>query len=177
MPPFRLLFLACLFVLAATQAGFCGSSADDARERVRLSEDWAFHLGEAPGAEVPGFDDSKWRKLDVPHDWSIEQPYDPKMPGGSSVGYLPGGIGWYRKSFTLPESDKGKEIAIDFDGVYMDSQVWINGHLLGRRPNGYVGFRYDLTPYLKYGSEPNHTCMPNGWWATNPATTPRCAPC
>ncbi len=133
--------------------------AAETRTRTPLSDAWAFHLGEAAGAENPVFDDSKWRKLDVPHDWSIEQPYDPKMPGGSSVGYLPGGIGWYRKSFTLPESDKGKKIALDFDGVYMDSQVWINGHLLGKRPNGYVGFRYDLTPYLKYGSENNHIAV------------------
>ena len=159
IPPFRLLFLACLFALATSGMGLCGAGTGEARARVGLSEDWAFHLGEASGAENPVFDDSKWRKLDVPHDWSIEQPYDPKMPGGSSVGYLPGGIGWYRKAFTLPESDKGKEIAIDFDGVYMDSQVWINGHLLGKRPNGYVGLRYDLTPYLKYGSEPNHIAV------------------
>jgi len=159
MTSFRLLFLACLFALATTGVGLCGAGTGEGRAHVRFSEDWAFHLGEASGAEVPGFDDSKWRKLDVPHDWSIEQPYDPKMPGGSSVGYLPGGIGWYRKAFTLPESDKGKKIAIDFDGVYMDSQVWINGHLLGKRPNGYVGFRYDLTPYLKYGSEKNHIAV------------------
>jgi beta-galactosidase len=78
------------------------------------------------------------------------------MSGGSAVAYLPGGIGWYRKSFTLPKSDIGKVIAIDFDGVYMDSQVWINGHLLGRLPNGYLGFRYNLTPYLKFGEEKNH---------------------
>jgi beta-galactosidase len=159
MTPCRLLFLGWLFAVATTGVGICGAATEGPRTRLRLSEDWAFHLGEASGAENPFFDDSKWRRLDVPHDWSIEQPYDPKMPGGSSVGYLPGGIGWYRKSFTLPESDKGKEIVIDFDGVYMDSQVWINGHLLGKRPNGYVGFRYDLTPYLKYGSEPNHIAV------------------
>lgn len=133
--------------------------AAETRIKTLFSDAWAFHLGEAAGAEGPGFDDSKWRKLDLPHDWSIEQPYDPNMPGGSSVGYLPGGVGWYRKSFSLPESDRGQEIAIDFDGVSMDSQVWINGHLLGKRPNGYVGFRYDLTPYLKYGSEPNHIAV------------------
>ena len=81
------------------------------------------------------------------------------MLGGSSVGYLPGGTGWYRKAFTLSATDLGKEIVIDFDGVYMDSQVWINGHLLGRRPNGYVSFRYDLTPHLKYGAETNHVAV------------------
>jgi len=148
-----------ILLLAPWGSSFGAPREQPARAKVPFCEAWSFHLGEAPGAETPGFDDSKWRVLDVPHDWSIEQPYDPKMPGGGSVGYLPGGIGWYRKAFTLPESDKGKEIAIDFDGVYMDSQVWINGHLLGQRPNGYVGFRYDLTPYLKYGSEPNHIAV------------------
>ena len=103
-----------------------------------LCNGWTFHLGDAPGAEKPGFDDAKWRTLDVPHDWSIELAYDPNMSGGSAVAYLPGGIGWYRKSFTLPKSDIGKVIVIDFEGVYMGSQVWINGHLLGCHPNGYV---------------------------------------
>lgn len=143
----------CLFL--SSQIGLGAPEEKIARIVAPLSEAWTFHLGDIPGAEKVGFDDSKWRVLNVPHDWSIEQPYDPHMPGGSSVGYLPGGIGWYRKNFTLPESDRGQEIAIDFDGVYMDSQVWINGHLLGQRPNGYLGFRYNLTPYLKFGNEPN----------------------
>ena len=159
MNQYRRLLLGWLFLVVTSLTGLCATSGGDARTKVSLGDAWTFHLGEAQGAESPSFDDAKWRKLDVPHDWSIEQPYDPKMLGGSSVGYLPGGIGWYRKAFTLPESDKGKEIAIDFDGVYMDSQVWINGHLLGKRPNGYVGLRYDLTPYLKYGSEPNHIAV------------------
>lgn len=148
-----------LMFLVAANAGHCAPTVGDARTIVPLSDAWTFHLGDAQGAENPNFDDSKWRKLDVPHDWSIELPYDPKMIGGASVGYLPGGVGWYRKAFTLPESDKGKEIVIDFDAVYMDSQVWINGHLLGQRPNGYVGFRYDLTPHLKYGKEENQIAV------------------
>ena len=159
MNQYRSLLLGCLFLVVTSLIGLCDATVGDARTKVSIGDGWSFHLGEAPGAESPSFDDAKWRKLDVPHDWSIEQPYDPTMPGGSSVGYLPGGIGWYRKAFTLPESDKGKKIAVDFDGVYMDSQVWINGHLLGHRPNGYVGLRYDLTPYLKYGSEPNHIAV------------------
>jgi len=159
MNQYRSLLLGCLFLVVTSLIGLCASSGGDARTKVSIGDAWTFHLGEAQGAESPSFDDAKWRKLDVPHDWSIELPYDSKMPGGGGVGYLPGGIGWYRKSFTLPESDKGKEIAIDFDGVYMDSQVWINGHLLGHRPNGYVSFRYDLTPYLKYGSEPNQIAV------------------
>jgi beta-galactosidase len=125
------------------------------RNRERFCNAWQFNLGDVPGAEAPNFNDSAWRTLDVPHDWSIELPFDSKVPGGGSVGYLPGGIGWYRKAFTVPESDRGKKVVIDFDGVYMDSQVWINGQLLGRRPNGYISFRYDLTPHLKQGGEEN----------------------
>jgi len=157
------------FVVLACLAG--PVTAAEAQNAGRIKEPfcdaWRFQLGKGEGAEIADFDDSKWRTLNVPHDWSIELPYDPKMLGGSSVAYLPGGIGWYRKAFTLPKSDLGKEIVIDFDGVYMDSQVWINGHLLGRRPNGYVGFRYVITPYLKYGAETNHIAVrvnvePNG---------------
>jgi beta-galactosidase len=156
-----------ILLLAAADNSLCAPDPRSTRTKEALCEAWTFHLGDVEGAEKQDFDDSKWRMLDVPHDWSIELPYDPKMPGGSSVGYLPGGIGWYRKAFALPESDIGKVIVIDFDGVYMDSQVWINGHLLGRRPNGYVGFRYDLTPYLKYGLEKNQIAVrvnvePNG---------------
>jgi beta-galactosidase len=149
--------MAALLVVVGLTAS---AGAGDAGRRVeKFCDAWTFHLGDMDGAELPSFDDSSWRTLDLPHDWSIEQTYEPTMPGGPSVGYLPGGVGWYRKSFTLPESDIGKEIAIDFDGVYMDSQVWINGILLGRRPNGYVGFRYDLTPYLKFGKEQNHIAV------------------
>ena len=131
----------------------CGDLS--ARSKASFCEDWRFHLGEPSEAQSADFNDSDWRTLDVPHDWSIELPFDPKMPGGNSVGYLPGGIGWYRKAFTVPAESRGKRVFVDFDGVYMDSQVWINGHLLGHRPNGYVSFRYDLTPYLNYGDEKN----------------------
>jgi len=105
------------------------------------------------------------------HDWSIEADFsldNPATPGG---GALPGGMGWYRKHFKLSESDKGKVIYIDFDGVYRNSRVWLNGHLLGFRPNGYVSFRYDLTPYLNYGKEENvlvvqadNSDQPNSRW-------------
>ena len=139
--------------------GVSAEAENMGRNRERFCDVWQFNLGDVPGAEAPAFNDTNWRTLDLPHDWSIELPFDAKVPGGGSVGYLPGGIGWYRKAFTVPESDRGKKVAIDFDGVYMDSQVWINGHLLGRRPFGYVSFRYDLTPHLKYGGEQNHIAL------------------
>ena len=136
-----------------------------------FGKDWKFSLGDIPDAEKTGFNDSLWRTLDLPHDWSIEGEFsndNPATPGG---GALPGGIGWYRKSFPLTEKEKGNMFFIDFDGVYMDSKVWINGHLLGRRPYGYISFRYDLTPYLNYGDSINiiavrvdNSMQPNSRW-------------
>ena len=133
------------------------STADvkNARTREAFCDAWTFHLGDAEGAEKSGYDDAKWRTLDLPHDWSIELPFDSKMTGGGSVGYLPGGLGWYRKTFTIPEESKGKKVFVDFDGVYMDSTVWLNGHLLGGQPYGFTSFQFDLTPYLKFGGAKN----------------------
>lgn len=154
----RLIFTLLVFA-GWGNPGLAADANGVGRTKEPFGNGWTFHLGDVPGAEAAGFDDAKWRTLDVPHDWSIELPYDPNMPGGSAVAYLPGGIGWYRKAFTLPKSDIGKVVVVDFDGVYMDSQVWINGHFLGRHPNGYLGFRYDLTPYLKFGEEQNHIAV------------------
>ncbi len=85
--------------------------------------------------------------LDLPHDWSIEGEFSKDNPATPGGGALPGGIGWYRKAFNIPESSKGKAVFIEFDGVYRNSEVWINGHELGKRPYGYSSFRYELTPY------------------------------
>lgn len=101
------------------------------------------------------FNDASWRKLNLPHDWSIEGDFKKDNPASPEGGALPGGIGWYRKSFTLPADAKDKNISIEFDGVYQKSEVWINDHYLGFRPNGYISFQYDLTPYLKFGSDKN----------------------
>jgi len=119
-----------------------------------FNHDWKFSLGNEPNAQAMGFNDDDWRTLDVPHDWSIEEGYQKEGQTASSTGFVPGGIGWYRKSFTLNPDDKGKHIAIMFDGVYNNSEVWINEHFLGKRPNGYSSFSYDLTNHLNYdGSE------------------------
>ena len=112
--------------------------------------DWRFFLGDVKNGESPLFDDSQWRMLDLPHDWSIEGKFSPDNPAGVGGGALPGGIGWYRKTFTVPESDSSKLTIIRFDGVYRNSEVWINGHYLGKRPYGYSSFEYELTPYLHY---------------------------
>jgi len=125
--------------------------AQPAREKIKLDTGWSFHLGDVDQARNPEFDDSNWRKIQIPHDWSIEGEFSEKL--ASCTAYLPGGIGWYRKSLEIPASWKGKSITIEFDGVYNNSEVWINGHYLGWRPNGYISFYYDLTPWLKFGEE------------------------
>ncbi len=137
----------------------------------KFCQDWKFQLGDVSNAQLPEFDDSGWRILNLPHDWSIEGEFsndNPATPGG---GALPGGIGWYRKTFTLPEADQGKLIFIDFDGVYRNSEVWINGNYLGKRPYGYSSFRYELTPHLRYGDKKNviavkvdNSQQPNSRW-------------
>lgn len=145
--------------------------AADGRERTSFDFGWKFSLGDSPGAEQSAFDDAAWRALDLPHDWSIEGTYDEHAPTGGPGGYLPTGIGWYRKSFTLPASARGRQVVVQFDGVYQHSTVWINGHELGTRPYGYSTFHYDLTPYLHFGATPNviavrvdNSAQPNSRW-------------
>ncbi len=124
---------------------------DVMRRRENIDHDWRFHLGDETGAEQPSYHDKNWRTLDLPHDWSIEGSFREDNPSGWHGGYLPGGIGWYRKVITWQPEWKDRKVTIDFDGVYMNSDVWINGHHLGHRPNGFISFRYDLTPWLKEG--------------------------
>jgi len=116
-----------------------------------FNENWKFSLSDVKEGANPGLDDSKWRILNLPHDWSVEGVYSPDK--ASATGYLPGGIAWYRKTFTVPEAEKGNSTFIYFEGVYNHSEVFINGHSVGKRPGGYISFMYDLTPYLKYGEE------------------------
>lgn len=113
---------------------------------------WKFAKNDVSGAEQDGFSDSGWRTLDLPHDWSIEGPVDEHASSGGPGGYMPTGIGWYRKTFSFPESYRSKVVILEFDGVYQNSDVWINGHHLGRRPYGYVPFIYELTGHLKWGA-------------------------
>ena len=144
-----------------------------AQERSRLDFDraWRFQLGEVDHGEAITLDDSRWRTLDVPHDWSIEGEFSENNPAGVGGGALPGGIGWYRKTFTVPSANSGRLTFVDFDGVYRNSEVWINGHSLGKRPYGYSSFRHELTPYLHVGATPNviavrvdNSKQPNSRW-------------
>jgi len=121
------------------------------RERYLMDFNWKFSLGDSENAQDPNFNDSQWRTLDLPHDWSVEGEFSENAEGGGRVAYLPTGLGWYRKVFDLPSSAKGNYVWIEFDGVYKNSTVWINGHELGTRPYGYISFAYNLTPYLKDG--------------------------
>src|SRR3984957_4757522 len=115
---------------------------------------WRFLKGDPAAAEQPQFDDASWRTVNVPHDWSIEGPFDQKNPAGGAGAFLPSGVVWYRKQFVLPQSDSDRRVFVDFDGVMANSDVWINGFLLGHRPYGYVSFRYELTGHLKFGENP-----------------------
>jgi beta-galactosidase len=147
-----LISLAMLPVALATVLGSPAVFAEEgARRTVPLDRDWRFHRGNVKDGQSPTLDDSSWRLLDVPHDWSIEGPFNQASPSGAGGGYLDGGIGWYRKSFVPPPEAANGRLFVEFDGAYMDSQVWINGHFLGRHPYGYTGFEYELTPHLKPG--------------------------
>lgn len=136
-----------------------------------FDESWKFSLSADSLAYKVTFDDSKWRTLDLPHDWSIESDFSLKYPSSPGSGALPGGIGWYRKTFELKKS-ADKNYYIDFDGVYWNSTVWINGHELGFRPSGYISFRYDLTPYLNKNGKNviavkvDNSQQPNSRWYT-----------
>lgn len=117
----------------------------------KIVSDWKFSLQESPDAAKPGFDDSKWQSVNLPHDWSVKAQLSPTL--ASATGYLPGGIGWYRKSLSVPASMKGQKVYLYFEGVYNRSEVFVNGQSVGKRPNGYISFMYDITPYITYGKE------------------------
>jgi beta-galactosidase len=143
-------------LLMAFAASATASTTSDANphEIIPFDSGWCFHLGDDPAFRRPDFDDANWRKLNLPHDWSIEMPVNPPPAGDRAGGFFYHGIGWYRKSFSL-EQAAGKKVVIEFDGVYMNSEVWINGQFLGRRPYGFIGFRYDLTEFLNTNGKPN----------------------
>ena len=125
-----------------------GAQSLSARDRQSFDKDWLFVLADSAGMQNSEYSDGHWRRLNLPHDWVIEGDFSPSNPSGASGGALPGGIGWYRKHFSLSPDEKYDRFTITFDGVYMNSTVYINGHKLGTRPYGYSTFEYDLTPYI-----------------------------
>ena len=142
-----------LITLCLIGAIACSTAQATSRTTLSFDDGWLFSKGESSGAESSEFNDSAWRKLDVPHDWSIEGPFDKDNPTRGSGGFLPSGVGWYRKHFTLAADSKNKRVFIDFDGVMANSDVWINGFHLGKRPYGYVSFRYELTGHLNFDGD------------------------
>src|SRR4030042_1724387 len=141
-------------------------AADIISRTVSFDDGWRFLKDSLSGAENTDFNDSNWRILDVPHDWSIEDlpgqngediigPFDKSAIDKMSSGYLVGGIGWYRKSFTIKEEDKDKIAYLQFDGVYMNTDVWLNGKHLGFHPYGYTPFYYDITSFLNPAGQAN----------------------
>ena len=141
-----------------------------------LKENWRFHLGECEEAWYKGYDDSSWRKVMLPHDWSVEMPFSKTYSSGT--GYLAGGIGWYRGRFWLPEALRGKKVRLVFDGVYKNSQVFCNSYYLGKRPNGYTAFSYDISDFVSFGETENeisvkvvHTDLADSRWFTGSGIT------
>jgi len=144
-----------------------------ARIRETFDFEWKFFKGDAAGAQQPEFNDSAWKSVELPHDWSIEGPFAENEPTGGPGGYVPTGVGWYRKRFRLPESYGDRQVFVEFDGVMENSEVWINGHYLGKRPYGYSSFSYDLKPHLNFGARDNliavradNSHQPNSRWYT-----------
>ena len=129
------------------------SSVVSERETSDFNDGWRFSLGDVPEASGPSFDDEGWRQLELPHDWAIEGDFSPENPSGVGGGALPGGIGWYRKTFLAPAADSCKLWRIEFDGVYMNSEVFVNGVSLGVRPYGYISFGYDISHLLEWDAE------------------------
>jgi beta-galactosidase len=185
--------IGCLIAIQ-TLTAFSAAPAELKREN-NFDGGWLFLKSDAPGAENAAFNDSVWRALDLPHDWSLEDlpqtvtngpsaaptatptpanppatgggrgrgranfpvvgPFSPESPGGAATGYTLGGTGWYRKHFVLGKQTLGKRITIEFDGVYMNSDMWLNGHHLGNHPYGYTAFAYDLTDFLNPPGQEN----------------------
>lgn len=140
---FFTLVLLCITITSFSQGGF--------GESVSINDNWKFILNDIPEAKEQTFNDKGWQNLDLPHDWSVTQQLSPTL--ASCTGYLPGGIGWYRKTMNIPKDRINEKVYLYFEGVYNRSEVYLNGHLLGERPNGYVSFMYDATPFLNENGE------------------------
>ena len=198
----KLHMLAISFLITVQAFAALSAAPAELKRENNFDLQWRFLKADAPGAEAAALDDSAWRTVDLPHDWSIEDlpdqqaagrpqsalpaasaasspapsefhragrrrsragehqfpvvgPFSPASPGGRATGYTLGGTGWYRKHFTLPPQTAGKRVSIQFDGVYMDSDVWLNGHHLGNHPYGYTAFAYDLTDHLNPSGQDN----------------------
>lgn len=145
-------FIVTLFILLTLFSCKCISQKLVERKQL-FDTDWKFSLGDFSTANAINFDDSSWRKLDLPHDWSIEGKSEKNNPSEGDGGFFPAGMAWYRKTFSVPAQWKNQKVAIYFEGVYMNAEVFVNGKSVGMQPYGYTSFEYDLTPYLKFGQQ------------------------
>ncbi|WP_339710531.1 glycoside hydrolase family 2 TIM barrel-domain containing protein [uncultured Kriegella sp.] len=146
-------FLLVLFSIAFFSCKGEVPEKENNRQKIKFDFDWKFQKGDFPDAKETVFNDADWKSVDVPHDWSIAGPFKKDNPAGNVGAYAPGGIGWYRKKFHLDKADSNSKITVEFGGVYMNSEVWVNGNYLGKRPYGYISFGYDLTPYLNFDGD------------------------
>ena len=148
---------------------YVSSYGTESDRSVDFNRNWKFNLGDANGANAEKYNDSAWRQLDLPHDYSIEQEFT--ASGEAESGYLLGGVGWYRKYFTMDKAAEGKRVRVDFDGIYMDATIWVNGTLMGTHPYGYSPFSIDITDQLKFGAENviavkvNHQTPSSRWYS------------
>ncbi len=165
----RLKLSGIIMTLIILLIGNSGCKQSDSFEKLRtlsFDQGWRFILANPTGAESPDFDDSGWRTLDLPHDWSIEDlpgqsadsvvgPFSKASIGKMGTGYTVGGTAWYRKSFIIKEADREKKAYLQFDGIYMNADVWVNGNHLGKHPYGYTSFWFDITPFLNPAGQNN----------------------
>ena len=163
--------IACVLFLVTTQSSVSAQSEPFTRVHESIDMTWKFQLGDNNEARLPGFDDNQWRTLNLPHDWSIEGTYDKSNPSGIAGGFLPTGTGWYRKHLDWDPAWAGKRVSLQFDGIYMNSEVWVNGISVGIRPYGYISFKYDITDHLTEGSNViairvDNNKAPSGRWYT-----------
>jgi len=159
-----------LLLLAGCILPGLAAAAAPARDRQQFDDGWRFRLGDEPAASQQTFDDGAWRNVDLPHDWSIEAPVDHAAPGAGAIGFFPSGTGWYRRHFTAPAALADRRVLVEFEGVYMNAEVWINGHRVGAHPYGYTPFSCDLTAHVIPGGENvlavrvDNSAQPNCRW-------------
>jgi beta-galactosidase len=164
----RTTFWLCVVLLGVAAAASAAPVAS--RQVLSADFDWKFALGDTAGAEAAGFDDASWRVVQLPHDWSIESAPDQKNPTQGGGGFFPSGIGWYRKTFQAPAAWKDKRVSVEFDGIYRNATIYLNGAALGTRPSGYSSVSYDLTPHLALGARNvlavrvDTSAQPNSRW-------------
>ena len=166
----RMIVAICASSIFIVPASARAAKSNSSRMELAVNAGWRFFLGDPGGAEARSFVDTSWRIVNLPHDWSIESRPDKDNPSGAGGGFFPGGVGWYRKTFTAPADWKGKLVTIEFDGVYRNATVFLNGHKLGDHPYGYTAFTFDLTQQLNLSGmnvlavRVDNSAQPNSRW-------------